>query len=47
MIKESNVLVRPDNCVTLCKGCHAKFHKIYGYGNNTTEQFNEFKDGQK
>ena len=36
-----------DNGITLCECCHVSFHKIYGYGNNTTEQFNEFKESCK
>ena len=30
------------NGVTLCKGCHDDFHKIYGKGGNTEDQFEEF-----
>lgn len=31
-----------DNGITFCKKCHMKFHKIYGYKNNTMEQIKEF-----
>ena len=31
-----------NNVVTMCIECHKLFHHIYGYGNNTEEQFNEF-----
>lgn len=27
------------NAITLCKNCHKNFHSIYGYKNNTKEQF--------
>lgn len=34
----------PDNGVCLCKDCHITFHKMYGFGGNTTEQYLEFKE---
>ncbi len=36
--------INTDNGVTLCKECHIDFHKLHGYGNNTKQQYTEFKD---
>lgn len=30
------------NAITLCNNCHTSFHSIYGQGNNTKEQFEEW-----
>ena len=32
------------NGVCLCSNCHYEFHKMYGLGNNTREQFNQFTE---
>lgn len=31
-----------ENGITLCKKCHENFHKEYGFGNNTKEQFKKW-----
>lgn len=31
-----------ENGITLCEKCHKEFHHIYGYGNNTKEQYEQF-----
>lgn len=36
-----------DNGITLCKECHTNFHKTYGYGKNTKEQYIEYKSMAK
>lgn len=43
---DKNPSLRTDltNGVCLCKMCHASFHKKFGYGNNTKEQYNSFKE---
>ena len=35
-----------NNGITLCLICHKKFHSIYGYGNNTLEQYLEFEENK-
>ena len=32
-----------NNLVTLCPSCHDEFHHIHGYGDNTEQQYIEFK----
>ena len=36
-----------NNGVCLCESCHKEFHHIYGYGDNTKQQYIEFKDSKK
>lgn len=36
-----------DNGITLCKKCHLDFHRIYGFGNNTKEQYIEYKKNKR
>lgn len=36
-----------NNGITLCKGCHNAFHKKYGNGNNTKEQWEVFANEYK
>ena len=36
-----------DNGITLCEECHKEFHKLYGKGNNTKEQFEEYLKNKK
>ena len=35
-----------ENGVCLCESCHKEFHKLYGKGDNTKEQYIEFKEGK-
>ncbi len=33
-----------ENGATLCEPCHTRFHENYGYGNNTSFQFDEYME---
>lgn len=41
--KYANKGLELDNGVALCGNCHEEFHKFYGYGDNTKEQYIIFK----
>tara|TARA_R110000751_G_scaffold46368_1_gene104387 strand:+ start:4330 stop:5040 length:711 start_codon:yes stop_codon:yes gene_type:complete len=36
-----------DNGVTLCVDCHERFHAVYGKGDNSLEQFEEFLEMER
>lgn len=36
--------VHRNNGIVLCKRCHTEFHYIYGIGDNTKEQYLDFKN---
>lgn len=40
--KNKDLIYIIDNGVTLCTNCHRKFHKKYGSGDNSLEQFLSF-----
>lgn len=44
--KHRDIMYNVSNGTCLCEDCHKVFHKKYGYGNNTREQYNNFK-GEK
>lgn len=37
-----NGRIDESNAITLCHKCHCNFHSVYGRGNNTKEQFDEW-----